>query len=265
MEKKHLTIGKTAKLMNVTIKALRFYDKIGLLKPGYIDPETNYRYYRFDQLMSIDLIKAARNLDISPNALVPYFTEKNTDQLIGLMRNHKDMLEEKMKQLSKTIDQIETIEKHLEVSANTDKSGSIYLRDLPDRYAVIQSIQAEQNEEDLLLSFYHLNAALNRMNLTYLYEEGIIYTLDRDTLRPESIYACVLKEESSVDYRLLPGGRYVCTVFHKDNAEEQFTKLLEYVSDLGLKPQLIVQTELLTDFFAESPEYCEVQIRLVKL
>ncbi len=261
MEQKYLAIGKTAKLMNVSIKALRFYDRIGLLKPGYIDPETKYRYYCFDQLMSINLIKAARNLDISPKALVPYFAERNTDKIIEMMRSHKDMLSDKMKQLRKTLDQIETLETLLKASAYTDKNGDIYTRDLPDRYVITHTLHAEQSEEDILKNYFQLNASMNQLELTYLYEDGIIYSFDKNTLRPDCIYASVLKEDSLTDHLLLPGGTYVCTVFHKENAEEQYNKLLEYVTNHGIEPQLVIQTELLTDFFADTPEYFEVQIK----
>ena len=261
MEQKYLSIGKTAKLMNVSIKALRFYDRIGLLKPGYIDPETKYRYYCFDQLMSIHLIKAARNLDISPKALVPYFEERDTDRLVELMQNHRDMLSDKMKQLRKTLDQIETLEALLKVSASTDKSGEIYTRALPDRYVITYDIHAEQSEEEILKSYYQLNAALNQRALTYLYEDGVIYSFDKNTLQPVCIYSNVLKEDSLTDYRLLPGGTYICTAFHKENAEKQYNKLLEYVINQGIEPQLVIQTELLTDLFTDTPEYFEIQIK----
>lgn len=263
MDQKYLSIGKTAKLMNVTIKALRFYDRIGLLKPDYTDPETKYRYYSPDQLMRINLIKAARNLDIGPNTLVPYFAEKNTGKLVELMRSHKDILADKMKQLQKTMDQIEAIETLLKASESADRSGVIYTRDLPDRYVITQAIRAEQSEEDILMSFYQLNTFLNRKGLTNLFEEGIIYHMDNDTFKPECIYASVLKEDDALDeYRLLPGGSYLCTVFHKDNAEEQINKLLEYATYQSIEPEHIIQTELLSDFFADAPEYFEIQIKV---
>ncbi|WP_066369112.1 MerR family DNA-binding transcriptional regulator [Neobacillus fumarioli] len=40
-----LSIGEMAKLRKVTVETLRHYDKIGLLKPYYVDPNTGYRYY----------------------------------------------------------------------------------------------------------------------------------------------------------------------------------------------------------------------------
>ena len=40
-----LKIGDFSKLSRVSIRMLRHYDEIGLLKPVWIDPESGYRYY----------------------------------------------------------------------------------------------------------------------------------------------------------------------------------------------------------------------------
>lgn len=40
--KKYLSIGEMAKLSGVHIKSLRYYDRIGVLKPAYVDPKTNH-------------------------------------------------------------------------------------------------------------------------------------------------------------------------------------------------------------------------------
>lgn len=41
----YLTISELAKTNSVSIKALRYYEKIGILKPAYINPHNGYRYY----------------------------------------------------------------------------------------------------------------------------------------------------------------------------------------------------------------------------
>ncbi len=38
------TVKKLAKISGISIRTLRFYDEIGLLKPAYYG-ENNYRYY----------------------------------------------------------------------------------------------------------------------------------------------------------------------------------------------------------------------------
>ena len=45
-----LKIGEFSRLSQVTVKTLRYYDEIGLLKPSEIDRFTDYRYYSLDQL-----------------------------------------------------------------------------------------------------------------------------------------------------------------------------------------------------------------------
>ena len=42
-------IGDFSKLSQVSIKTLRYYDEIGLLRPGEIDRFTGYRYYAAGQ------------------------------------------------------------------------------------------------------------------------------------------------------------------------------------------------------------------------
>ena len=62
--KNYLTIGDLAKLKGVSVKALRYYEKIGILKPDYINPENNYRYYHPKQLIKVDFIIALLELNV---------------------------------------------------------------------------------------------------------------------------------------------------------------------------------------------------------
>ena len=50
-------IGDFSKISEVSIKTLRYYDDINLLKPSYQDFFTGYRYYEETQLNEITLIK----------------------------------------------------------------------------------------------------------------------------------------------------------------------------------------------------------------
>lgn len=43
-------IGDFSKLSRVSVKTLRYYDEIGLLKPVGVDRFTRYRYYSAEQL-----------------------------------------------------------------------------------------------------------------------------------------------------------------------------------------------------------------------
>ena len=58
MDEQLLKIGELAGLCNVSPKALRVYEKRGLIKPVKIDEESGYRYYSADQVK--DLILSAK-------------------------------------------------------------------------------------------------------------------------------------------------------------------------------------------------------------
>ncbi|RIK42534.1 MAG: MerR family transcriptional regulator [Chloroflexi bacterium] len=55
-------IGEFSKFTCVSIKQLRYYDELGLLKPRLVDPFTSYRYYSADQLPRLNRILALRDL-----------------------------------------------------------------------------------------------------------------------------------------------------------------------------------------------------------
>lgn len=45
------SIGEVSKIKGITIKALRYYHKMGILEPSYIDESSGYRYYSIEQFV----------------------------------------------------------------------------------------------------------------------------------------------------------------------------------------------------------------------
>lgn len=58
-------IGEFSKLSKTTIKALRYYEKEGLLKPTFIDQYTSYRYYESSQLLDVSKIVSLKQAGLS--------------------------------------------------------------------------------------------------------------------------------------------------------------------------------------------------------
>lgn len=58
-------IGVFSKINKVTVKTLRYYDEMGLLKPSFVDAETGYRYYNSTQLPRLHQIMALRKMGFS--------------------------------------------------------------------------------------------------------------------------------------------------------------------------------------------------------
>lgn len=60
-----IRIGDFSKLSRVSVKTLRFYDEMDLLKPVEVDRFTGYRYYEYGQLARLNRILALKDLGFS--------------------------------------------------------------------------------------------------------------------------------------------------------------------------------------------------------
>ncbi len=68
MEKIHklrLTIGEFSKLCFVTVKTLRHYEKMGILRPHEVDEWTHYRYYDVNQMQEMRNIQTLKHMGLS--------------------------------------------------------------------------------------------------------------------------------------------------------------------------------------------------------
>lgn len=71
-----LKIGEFARISQVSIKRLRHYDAIGLLRPAQTDPATGYRLYAIEQMADVMRISALRDCGLS------------LDEIAQLLRTH---------------------------------------------------------------------------------------------------------------------------------------------------------------------------------
>jgi DNA-binding transcriptional MerR regulator len=59
-----MTIGEFAARTRLSVKALRLYDRLGLVRPARTDPDSGYRYYGADQMERARLVGLLRRLDM---------------------------------------------------------------------------------------------------------------------------------------------------------------------------------------------------------
>ncbi len=65
MSKTKLKIKEFSLLCQVTVKTLRHYEKIGLLKPAEVDEWTGYRYYNVSQMQTLNSIRLLKEIGFS--------------------------------------------------------------------------------------------------------------------------------------------------------------------------------------------------------
>jgi effector-binding domain-containing protein len=90
-------IGEFSKLSQVTVKTLRYYDEIGLLKPAEIDRFTDYRYYSADQLPRLNRILALKGLGLSLDQIARLLEDDlPPDQIRGMLRLKQMEIQEQL-------------------------------------------------------------------------------------------------------------------------------------------------------------------------
>ena len=95
-----LKISEFSKLSHLTIKALRFYEKEGLLKPASVDEWNGYRFYETSQLEIAAKIKSYRQLDLSIEEIKAVFSGADVkailqEKLISLAKE-KQIIESRL-------------------------------------------------------------------------------------------------------------------------------------------------------------------------
>lgn len=100
------TVGEVARLSGLSVRALRHYDEIGLLKPLTVG-ENGYRYYGADELLRLQQILLQRELGVPLEEIRRSLDAPDFDQLAALTA-HRDRLAAEARRyadLVRTLDQ----------------------------------------------------------------------------------------------------------------------------------------------------------------
>lgn len=108
VEEKLYRIGMFSKMNQVTIKALRYYDEVGLLRPRFIDPDNGYRYYSSSQLEPLHRLMALRRIGYSIEE-IKRVQDGESEQRI--LQKKKQQL---MKEISERMSMLSQIEGYLQ-------------------------------------------------------------------------------------------------------------------------------------------------------
>ena len=88
-----LVIGRFARLIGLSVGALRHYDDLDILRPAWVDPETGYRSYRRDQLETARLIVRLRDLEVPLEGIRTYLGMDDPAERRRLLIDHRRRIE----------------------------------------------------------------------------------------------------------------------------------------------------------------------------
>lgn len=234
------TIGEMAKLANVSIKALRYYDKIDLFKPAHVDSETNYRYYKDSQLSQLDLIKTLKYIG-TPLEEVKKAQEMNPRDLLEFIADQERLIQMKMENLMKVQQNIATMKERMERHLQTPSLGEVFLWE-EEETTIIEMVAPNLKPNDLTNASYSmLKKAVEPISgflntgygaifsyETYMHIEDIVYS---------KIFAPVLNNQmlstvpAGMKVATIDAGTYVCIAdaYHPEKYIRNYHKLKEFI------------------------------------
>ena len=129
-----LKIGEFSKLSKVSVRMLRHYDEIGLLKPVETDDFTGYRYYSESQLPLIGLIRSLKELGFSLADIIR-MTEvcDDREQMAAFYEKRQIELQHQAEMTAHQMTLLDSARKRLRKEQSM--SYHVSIKTIPERYA----------------------------------------------------------------------------------------------------------------------------------
>jgi len=124
-------IGDFSRLSFVTVKTLRYYDEIGLLKPVSVDRFTGYRYYSADQIPRLYYVVTLKNLGLTLEEITTFINDGlNPGQMRDIFILKQAELRRRVDEEKRRLEQVENMLVQIEQSGK-----------MPDYQVVIKKIE----------------------------------------------------------------------------------------------------------------------------
>lgn len=229
-------IGDFSKMSKVTIKALRFYEKLGLLVPSYINESNGYRYYESSQLMDISKIVSLKQIGLSIEEIKKVINgEINIEDVLN---SKKKEIQGDIKEYNYRLSKINYLleEKNMENEIFEKKVPSYYvyykygvLKDYSEAASFIQTSGTECLElnpsikcvEPDYCFVNYLDGAYKEKNIKIRYAQAV-----KKEKEP-------FKESDSIKFMTIPEENCIC-IYHKGDYDEigkSYNKLLKYIEN----------------------------------
>ncbi|MCT1403721.1 helix-turn-helix domain-containing protein [Paenibacillus sp. p3-SID867] len=264
------SIGETAKINNVSIQALRHYDKIGLLKPSYVNKDSGYRYYTLDQFIYLDIIKYAKIFGIPLKEVRDTLSSGDMQEVSIKIRTYRDMLEKQMETLFSVNRRFTKVAELIEYGLEAVQQQEPYLKWINKRRII--KLKDQNEVVNFELNSRKIEIDMFQSNLEFAFESGyfidipLFINLGKESFI--SAYMTVMggdeithfKPENEYVLSHIPEGKYVCLTYNNHNKMERIKKMQDYLNGIHMKETTIILVSELYDNFDNQSH--EIQVYL---
>ncbi len=127
MKNNRLLIGQMARLNHTTLATLRHYDKVGILSPVYVNPETGYRYYDVQQCLVFHMIQHHKSLNMSLKEIKEILRRNDYDFLEQIYKKKLDEVNQALAEFEFRKEELERMMKGADHFCHRPPNGFIQM------------------------------------------------------------------------------------------------------------------------------------------
>lgn len=237
MNNDYLSIGEMAKMNHITVTTLRLYDELDLLKPVYVNPETNYRYYDIKQNARLDLIQYMKELQMNLKEIKELLDKEDINLIEAILIKKKQQLSIQINDLQRTKDAISRTIYSLERYRKSPPSGTITLEYIDRRRIYVMNTDINFYEHDLNVYEYLLTQLKNDLIAhhypqIYYCNAGTFLNKERflkQEFISDRIFVFVDDHFPEKEIQVIENGMYACIYLDDFHQEINYAKrLLDY-------------------------------------
>ncbi len=233
--KKLFTISEFAKLRNININSIRYYEKIGVLKPVSIDKKNGYRYYSLNQLSQIDAISLLIDLGIPLKNFSDFINPDDSIELMKLFKLGQKELMDQMHVLQNKIDRVNRALHYINSIKSHIGETDFYTKDLPKRQILTEKIEKFPfHDSRIETSFATIYKKAERKKILPLFPLGLFIDYHEGKVADIRMYTYFVGEaEDKEDIITLPEGQYKCIQIETYDGMNIFADVKHLYGTLG--------------------------------
>lgn len=220
-------IGEVSKSLEISVQAIRLYQKLNLIKPTKIDEVTSYRYFSEDDIGMIWRIKILQSAGFKLSEIKD-LDQNNVDEIEKILEIKRCELEET---ISKKAITLSYLDRQLKAVKLLNKTHEIIIKHIPDRYG-------EAFNFDLLRSTFDHYSDLAGIKGTHGLNQEVAYLPSRrlDLVGGKAVLIDLFAVHPVDDEKLSlqKGGKYICLkVKGREKSIESYPQLFQYAKENG--------------------------------
>lgn len=236
------SIGEMARHQNISRQTLIFYDKIGLLRPAWVDPDNGYRYYSAAQLDQLDTILIMKKVGFSLEEIREHMAHYNLRSSLAALKKQQAVIDRQIRELQIIKSRVEHRCRQMEIAAALRERGeAVTVEQVPVRYLLLQPVQPPRTLQEISLATKQCFVRAFQEALPVFYQSGAIVPYDRIRqgryIEASHAFLPMEKKEGEPGVLKLPAGTAVCTCHLGDylSIGPAYERLLAYCEEKGLK------------------------------